>query len=320
MSMNRKMKKWIFMDILLLLLLFLASSTDLLMKEWETEVYKIAVLVDMPVKGQQENFRSGIMKASMKQHTDINFVNLSSVQTTEERQEILEKELQNGCQGIILHCEKTAHIAEIVEKVPIDIPVIVYNSESEAACIRGRIGSDIQTEYTLLAESILHNAEKEKGVTIVEMGTETERVMQIHEYLRQALEGAGVSVRLLCLENLSAVHAPIREASLVSGGIFVSADLSVLQEMGEANLIVGKKLPVYGVGFHAGIRKVMEEGGISASVVHRAYEAGYFSVDMVVKALNGKEEMQETIFVETALITAETMYTSEVESIVFPYL
>ena len=320
MSMNRKMKKWVLADILLLLVLFLASSTDLLIKERETEVHKIAVLVDMPVKGQQENFRSGIMKASMKHHTDINFVNLSSVQTTEERQEILAKELQNGCEGMILHCEKTAHIAEIVEGIPNGTPVIMYNSESEAACIRGRIGSDVQTESALLAEAILQNEEKKNGVTLVELGIETERVLAIHETLRQMLEEAGVSVHQICLENLSAVHGPIREASLVSGGIFVSADLLVLQEMGEANIAVGKKLPVYGLGFHAGIRKVMEEGGISASVVHRAYEAGYFSVEMVVKALSGKEEMQETVFVETALVTAETMYTPEVESIVFPYL
>lgn len=318
--MNRKMKKWILADMLLLLLLFLASSTDLLIKEGETEVHKIAVLVDMPVKGQQENFRSGIMKASMKYHTDINFVNLSSVQTMEERQEVLSKELQNGCQGLILHCEKTAHIAEIVEMVPTGIPVVVYNSESEATCIQGRIGSEVQTECALLSEAILKEAEKENGVTIVELGEETERVLRIHEDLRKALEKEGVFVRQICLETLSAIHAPIREASLVSGGVFVSADLSVLQEMGEANITVGKKLPVYGVGFHAGIRKAMEDGGISASVVHRAYEAGYFSVEMVVKALSGEEDMQEMIFVETALVTAETMYTPQVESIVFPYL
>ncbi len=318
--MKTKVKKFILADILLLLLLFLASSTDLLIKEQATEVYKIAVLVDMPVKGQQENFRSGIMKSSLQYHTDINFINLASVETTQERQEILHKELQNGCQGIILHCEKQAHISEILANVPIGIPVIVYNSESDAACIRGRIYSDAEKECELLTEVILQNPEKRNGVTFVELSEKTERVTALHEQLQQRLKKAGISVREIQLENLSAVQAPIREASLVTGGVFVSADLSVLQAMGEANVAVGKHLPVYGVGFHAGIRKAMEEGGISASVVHRAYEAGYFSVEMVVKALSGKENPQEPLFVETALVTAENMYTSAIESIIFPYV
>lgn len=317
--MEKKLKTFILVDLLLLLVLFLASSTDLLIKERATEIYKIAVLVDMPVKGQQENFRLGIMKASMKYHTDINFINLASVQTMEEWQEVLHKELQNGCQGIILHCEKEDHISEILGNVPIGIPVIVYNGESDAACIRGRIDSDLQKECELLTQAILQNPQKKNGVTFVELSVETERVTALHAQLRQRLEEAGLSVRQIQLETLSAVQAPIREAALVSGGVFVSADLSVLQAMGEANVAVGKKLPVYGVGFHAGIRKAMEEGGISGSVVHRAYEAGYFSVEMVVKVLSRKENLQETLFVETALVTAGNMYTSEIESIIFPY-
>ena len=318
--MEKKTRNIILADILLLVLLFLASSTDLLIKEKETQVYKIAVLVDMPIKGQQENFRSGSMKASMKYHTDINFINLASVQTTEERQEILSKELQNGCEGIILHCDKESHSSEILEKVPIGIPVIVYNSEAEAACIRGRIGSDAQKECDLLTEAILQNEETKNGVTLVELGQEPERVTALHQQLRLRLEKAGISVRLLQLETLSAVQAPIREASLVSGGVFVSADLSVLQAMGEVNRTLGKRQPLYGVGFHAGIRKIMEEGGISGSVVHRAYEAGYFSVEMVLKALSGKEALQEVVFVETVLAEPETMYTPAIESILFPYL
>ena len=74
---NKRMRKIILVDILLLVLLFFASSTDLLIKEQKVAVHKIAVVVDMPVKGQMDNFRSGTMKASAEYHTDMNFINLS---------------------------------------------------------------------------------------------------------------------------------------------------------------------------------------------------------------------------------------------------
>ena len=80
------------------------------------------------------------------------------------------------------------------------------------------------------------------------------------------------------------------------------------------------ELSVYGIGFHSGIRSLVEEGWISGTVVHRAYEAGYFSVERMEEILNGKSDAARKMIVESVLVTQKNMYSPVIESIVFPYV
>lgn len=317
---NNRMRNIILVDIFLLLLLFLASSTDLLIKEKEVEIHKIAVIVDMPVKGQADNFRSGTMKASLEYHTDMNFINLSSWSELENKQAVLQKELDNGCKGVILHCEEKRVTQTILESVPTDIPVLLYNEEAEDSCVRGSVGSDPEEEYRLLLEAILRDEQHAEGVVLVETVSCEERVLDLHDRLQEQLEAEGLLVRRIQVDSLAEVQPLVKNVSALLGRVFVSGDISVLQMLGEGNKGSGNVLSVYGIGFHSGIRSLVEEGWISGTVVHRAYEAGYFSVERMVEILNGKSDAERKMIVESVLVTQKNMYSPEIESIVFPYV
>ena len=317
---NKRMRNIILADIFLLLLLFLASSTDLLIKEKEVQIHKIAVIVDMPVKGQSDNFRSGTMKASSEYHTDMNFINLSSWNELEDKQAVLQKELDNGCKGVILHCEEDQVTQTILENIPMDIPVLLYNEEAEGPCVRGRVGSDPEEECRLLLEAIRQDEHHKKGVVLIEPASSVERVLILHDRLQKQLEADGLLVHRIQVDSLEKVQPWLRNMSALLGGVFVSGDISVLQMLGEGNMYSQNELSVYGIGFHAGIRSLVEEGQISGAVVHRAYEAGYFSVERMVEILNGKSSAEKEMIVESVLVTQKNMYSPEIESMVFPYV
>ena len=317
---NKRMRNIILADIFLLLLLFLASSTDFLIKEKEDEVHKIAVIVDMPVKGQADIFRSGTMKASSEYHTDMNFINLASWSEPEDKQAVLQKELDNGCKGVILHCEEEQVTQTILESIPMDIPVLLYNEEAEGPCVRGSVGSDPEAEGRLLLEAILQDRHNAEGVVLVEPESCVNGVLVFHDRLQEQLEAEGVLVRRVQVDSPEKVRALVRNMSAWLGRVFVSGDISVLQMLGEGNMDSGNELSVYGVGFHTGIRSLVEEGQITGTVVHRAYEAGYFSVERMVEILNGKSSAEREMIVESVLVTQKNMYSPEIESIVFPYV
>lgn len=317
---NKKIRNFILADILLLLLLFLASSTDLLIKEKEIEVHKIAVVVDVPVKGQIDNFRSGTMKASLKHHTDTNFINLSSWNELADKQAVLLKELDNGCKGVILHCEQKQVVQAILSVIPADIPVLLYNDEEESSCVKGNIGSDPAEECRLLKKAICQDVHRADGVVLVESVDCADRVLYLHDQLQQELESEGMLVRRIEVDSDEKVQTLIRSVSSLLGSVFVSADVSILQMLGEGNMNPEQEISVYGVGFHTGIRSLIEEGAITGTVVHRAYEAGYFSVEQMVRILNRDNPAEEKTVVESALLTQKNMYSSEIESIVFPYV
>lgn len=317
---NKRMRNIILADIFLLLLLFLASSTDLLIKEKEVEVHKIAVIMDIPVKSQVDNFRSGTIKASSEYYTDMNFFNLSSWKELKDKQAVLQKELGNGCKGVILHCEEKQVTQSLLESIPADIPVLLYNEEAEEPCVSGYIGSDPKEECRLLQEAILQDKNIAEGIVLVETADCEERVLSIHDRLQEQLEAEGVLVRRIQVDALAKVQPLVKNVAALRSGIFVSGDISVLQMLGEGNKDTENELSVYGVGFHAGIRSLVEKGQISGAVVHRAYEAGYFSVERMVEILNGKASARIEMFVESVLVTQETMYSPEIESVVFPYV
>lgn len=317
---NKKIRNTILADVLLLILLFLASSTDLLIKEREIEVHKIAVVVDMPAKGQLDNFRSGAMKASLEYHAETNFINLSSWRNSADKQAALLKELDDGCKGVILHCEDKQMAQTLLDSIPADVPVLLYNKKEEDSRARGAVGSDPEEECRLLKEIILRDEHCAKGVVLIEPVLCTDRVLYLHDYLQEKLEAEGVQVRRIEVASDEKVQTLVRNGSSLLGGVFVSADVSVLQMLGEGYADSGKESSVYGVGFHAGIRSLVERGLISGTVVHRAYEAGYFSVEQMLRILNGEKLADINIVVESVLLTQKNMYSSEIESVVFPYV
>lgn len=317
---NKRMRKIILVDILLLVLLFFASSTDLLIKEQKVAVHKIAVVVDMPVKGQMDNFRSGTMKASAEYHTDMNFINLSSWDDMKDKQAVLQKELDNGCKGMIIHCEEEQVAQAILHSIPSDIPVLLYNEEAEGSCVRGRIGSDPEEESRLLMEAILQEEHDVGTILLAEPTSCAERVLILHDRLQEQLEAEGLLVRRIKVDSFEKVQALIKSVSTLSDNVFVSGDVSVLQMLGEENAVSSNPRSVYGVGFHADIRSLIEAGAISGTVVHRAYEAGYFSVEKMVEILNGKNSAEKKMTVESMIVTQKNMYFPEIESVIFPYV
>ena len=317
---SKRMRNIILADIFLLLLLFLASSTDLLIKEKEVEVHKIAVIMDIPVKSQADNFRSGTLEASSEFHMDMNFFNLSSWNELKDKQAVLQKELDNGCKGVILHCEDKQVTQTLLESIPAGIPVLLYNEEAEEPCVSGYIGSDPKEECRLLQEAILQDKNIAEGIVLVEPADCEERVLALHDRLQEQLEAEGILVRRIQVDALAKVQPLVKNVAALRSGIFVSGDISVLQMLGEGNKDTENELSVYGVGFHAGIRSLVEKGQISGAVAHRAYEAGYFSVERMVEILNGKSSARIEMIVGSVLVTQDNMYSPEIESVVFPYV
>ena len=74
--MSRKEKMlWIFYG-LILVLLFLLSSTDLIIKEKETQVYVISVIIEDSSDDNYVNFRKGMDRAAIDLNADVSFITL----------------------------------------------------------------------------------------------------------------------------------------------------------------------------------------------------------------------------------------------------
>ncbi len=315
--MNKKMKKFLFADIFLLVFLFLLSSTDFFVRERKTEIIRIAVLTDAPAGRQLENFRAGVTKAAAEWNVDVSFSGLADMRTGEEKRAAIQRELDTGCRGIVLQCGDSRHAEEALESVPVGVPVVLYDSEADSARVRARIGGNAEEESRLLAEAVLTGRERGESVTIVETPQKSWYMEQLHGLLEERLRQAGVLVRRVSLGETAAAETLMKGMAAQGGNILVSGDISVLQALGEANT---EGIPVFGAGFSGAVRGLLEEGAVCGTVVHRDYEAGYLAVEEAARILQGKGAAEETVVVESVLVSAETLRDKNVESVVFPYI
>ncbi len=86
--MTRKEKMlWILYGIVLLLL-FLLSSTDLIIKEKKTQIYKISVIIEDASDENYVNFRKGMDRAAIELHADVSFITLYDRGSGEQQREL----------------------------------------------------------------------------------------------------------------------------------------------------------------------------------------------------------------------------------------
>ena len=84
----------------ILIILFLLSSTDLIIKEKETTIYSVSVIIKDTNDDYYKNFRKGIDKAADEYNVDVNFITLYEKGDVEEQMELLNREISDGSQAV----------------------------------------------------------------------------------------------------------------------------------------------------------------------------------------------------------------------------
>lgn len=85
-----------------LLILFLLSSTDLIIKEKEAEVYPLSVIIESTADDNYVNFRKGVERAAIELNADVSFITLYEEGNQEQQTELMLREQQDGSRALIV--------------------------------------------------------------------------------------------------------------------------------------------------------------------------------------------------------------------------
>ena len=136
----------------LLVFLYILSATDLIIKENETKVYSISILVD-GISGENfENMKKGMDEAAYEFNADMRFPAVWESLTLEEKVEIAEDEIEAGAKALIIGNALKNEVADkIKEKYP-DFPILVLGENG-----------DISLDNVHTSEFLFKNINKTKG-------------------------------------------------------------------------------------------------------------------------------------------------------------
>ena len=142
----------------ILVLLFLMSSTDLIIKEKKIEVYPISVIIEGDNDDYYVNFKKGMDQAAAEFHGDVSFITLYASDDQAQQMELVKREIRDGTRAVILAPVKTGEAAEELENMNPGCPVILLGQSGDEGGNLDSIGVDGREIGRLLGQAAASQA------------------------------------------------------------------------------------------------------------------------------------------------------------------
>lgn len=303
-----------------LVLLFVLSSTDLVLTEKKSEVYVISVLVDDDSSKSWHNFRMGMDKAAEKWNADVSFVTLYDKGSALQQAQLLQREVENGADAIILSPADCEALVSVLDDIPVSIPIITIGTEVDSPRVRSVITADPAVMGAQLGGHIAVDHKTKSFSQVIEVTYRQDRndAALLSDSLWRALPD-NLPVRKVIVRTPDDLDVFITQlGALTTPTAVVASDADTLLSLADG--LEAKRpdiLSLYGVGWSGGLLRHMESGGIVDVGVYSDYDMGYLSVEAAIRSLTG-EPVAKQYSVGQSLITGADIHNKIYEMMLFP--
>ncbi len=307
-----------------LVLLFLLSSTDLIIKEKETQVYAISVIVEDTADDNYVNFRKGMDRAAIEYNLDVSFITLYDERNREQQKELMMREQQDGSRALVVSPVDPGQILRLQEEKRISVPLVFLNSEisSTGEGQTARITFDYYQMGQELTEQML--AEQPPGQRICLLGdSHPDQISrQFQEGILHALEEAGQEPVLLKGRREGELKAQTEKELLRQPrqAVLIVLDpknlTEIAQLLSEGNLS-GEIGGLYGRGTTVRLLNYLDRGVIRGLSVTDDFTAGYLSVRTAAE-LVANRQVPDAGYLESHYIRREDLRNGAYEKMLYP--
>lgn len=317
-----------------LIILFLLSSTDLIIKEKKTEIYPVSVIIGDTTDDYDTNFRKGVDRAADEYNVDVNFITLYEKGDAAAQMDLLKREIDDGAKAVVLMPLKQQECRTILDGMVLGSPLIVMGNIFPGDWAMSGISQDYQKTGKMLGEAITEEHTPDKPVFLFSEGLDYGYNREVYDSLLGVLYKAGFQAHLYELYRSGIPDIPaaeldeflrrtIEENVCLDSGEAIIAALDVKSLDMAADIIAGSTLYekydlyLYGVGSTTKILNQMDRGVIKGLVVTNQFDAGYLSIVKAVEAIE-KSSDREQIEVESYYIEKDDLKETQFEKILYP--
>lgn len=306
----------------ILILLFLMSSTNLIIKEKKKEIYRVSVIVEDSKDEYYVNVKQGMDQAALERNIDVNFITLYERNNSEQQKELLEREIETGTQAVILVPVDYTKTLTMLDNMTIDIPVVILNNEEPAG---NKVMANVSMDYfeagQIMGKGISGRHGKETKIYLFTEGLQYGSNRRFYDGLMNVLPDMGYSVTLIekAFKNRYVEVLAERVMKDESAAI-VALDTESLLEMAgiiKINQVEFGDIPLYGPGATLKILRTMEDGIIDGILAGNMYNAGYLSMEEAIIAIDNKN-IKENIKLDSFFLDADDILKKEYEKMLYP--
>jgi ribose transport system substrate-binding protein len=298
--------------------------------------YEVSANTGGPHNSYWDAVKQGMDRASLDFNVDLNFISLTSADYAEEQNTQIQKEIENGTQALIIapSCDYDL-LSQSISQASKKSVIMLIESESENDVTS--VSADNEFLGKKLGEAIRYREQtdldsaKSDSTTLNSTASDSSSLAAVilsnsgAAYEKKRMQGLLEEFQeldILNIPNGRTMEYEIRQYVLIhQPRILIALDAQAL--LAAASVIEEKKnRPVlYGIDSMSSIVTYLEKHVIQCVVVPKlnAYNMGYLSVKAVVDALQGKQQ-EKIIQADCVVITPATIYTSEHQRILFPFV
>lgn len=301
-----------------LVLLYVLSSTNLILHEKKAEIYPVSVIVEDSSDEDYEKLRKGMDRAAQEFHVDLSFITLYKRNDQSQQINLVAREISDGAKAVILSpaCpgEAVARLDEMVLNSPL---VILGNSFPHAQAVSG-ISIDYMEAGKLLGQAVRGDGLGGRVCLLTE-GLEYGYGMELKDGIGQALSGCPLEVCLIRSDD--DLRKVIREGAYPGReAVLIALDEKSLEKaaaMLEEESLSGQTAGLYGIGGTTRVLNYLDKGVIRGMIVHNRFDEGYLSVEKAVEAIQGGGSATEQIYMEAYYITREDLRNPDYEKMLY---
>lgn len=307
-----------------LVVLFLLSSTDLIIKEEKVKIHPISVIVEADSDDNYVNFKKGMDLAAVELNADVSFITLYEQGNRRQQEELILREQLDGSRALIVAPVNREAVIQMQEQNSLYLPLVFINSEAGGEEERAAaVTFDFFSMGKRLGKEMASESLPGEKIYILENEAMSAAGRKFAEGIRsgvaEVLGSPAISYawqpggKSTALEKMTEgwtqrviIAAPEPE------NLMEAAQL--LQETENAGEWVGG---LYGRGSSVPILNYLDKGIISGLCVTDDFSAGYLSVKAAIELAEGKAAREET-YLESYYIRRGDLRDEKFEKILYP--
>lgn len=289
-----------FTYVFLLIFLYIAATTDLVIKEKTKIVYPVAFLTGDTFEEYGENMKKGMDAASEEFNVDMSLLVASKEMKPEEKIELMKGEIELGAKAILIGEEEKDALHSALETLSRDIPVIVIGERAGFENL-SNVYVDVVEIAELLAEHIIEKYEKGREVVFVTSKEGDLNENSIVNHVIERLKEGGFPS--FCESWDGEVKRAYEDKVIVTmNKKITTAFVKQLEERGKGE----ERFNLYGIGSTTFLLNKVDTGVLSGLIAWDDFALGYVAVESAVGQIKfpagRKRERIECFFLDKEIL------------------
>lgn len=310
--------------ILILVIIIAWASYSMLNVGKSEESYSVSVIVNDSNNDRWITLRQGLEQAAADYNIDLSYVSTGEIQNIEEQMMLVNRELDNGAEGIIIQPIASGEISKPLEEISSRVALVLLESDAVPEDLFTLTSPDNYGMGMALAETIMQDFETGISGKTVGIVCGNQNQLAMEQRLAGVQEGiAEEQVQVLWI---------IEEIPEQSGGAEGMAGMETpdiviaLENEGTERLVdylvtgtgASKNCLLYGVGCSEKAVYYLDKGVIRTLAVPNEFNMGYLSMETIAEQLDYHLSEAEDSQVNYLIINRDNLYDEDNQKILFP--